>query len=1043
MAERTVTVRLRATVDAYKKAMQDAAGATSKFAAGARGDFTKLGDEMKQLGDKMTRNVTLPLAAIGVGATKLSSDFEMAFAQMVGLAGVPADEVDRLRDSVLRLSSQTARSPQELAEALYYVRSSGVSAAKSIDVLEMAAKGSAAGLGSTGDIAKAVGFALNAYGEENLSAAQATDILVSAVREGTIEASDLAPVMGRLIPTASALGISFADVAGTLAVMSRTGLDAEEAATSLSATFGVLLGTSKAGEELLAQKGMTLKQLRDIAAGPGGTVAAMRALGDAFAGDDEALSTIIPNVRAFRAFMNVLAQDGAKVDSVMRNVRASTGALDEAFKAVEGTKAFEIKQSLNEAKIALVQLGAALAPFVVLLAGAGAAALAVFGKLPDWLQGSVAGFLLLLAAVGPVTRAAGLLIENFRTIASAATKAFDAAAIGAYNAAGHMQAVTIAAGVVGIALAGIAALWINSAQKTAEAEQRVRSYADAIRMAGSVAAGASSELAKLLGSGKNDTLLAVMAAAGVSVDQLAAAAAAGGDQFDALKAKLIATYGAVAPVSKDVETDLRTIGTTAGELAAIMAAGGPAARSYESRISALSEPTQRWFANLLGLRDTLNNTSSEIVKGAARAGLLDTVLGVTATTSKTTSDAIANIGASVADTDAQIKALIDTFDRLYGAAFDVLDAQIGYADALDEVERAATSSSGSTRNLERDQRSLKDATKDLTKAQQELQDAEAALAEARKGPTARQKQDASIAVRDAALNLAESQKAVADAQKRVNEERKKGKEGDVKGALLQLQRAQLALEQSQLRMTDAQAAQNEVLNSGSESSKTVKDALDNVADAQDRVEQATYRVMDAEATLRGEGASGGAVADRHRAVASALDKVAEAGKKVIEMMIAQGKPAAEVIKEIDAQRLALEKLIEKYGDANGKLKTRIDLLLIEKVLLGGVNLDPYRGADAIFADINKALGLEPRAVGGPVTAGRAYMVGERGPEMFVPSSSGSIVPNGALYSGAAMSAPPIVITPGVAQVVIDGAVVGSALIRWSRDVGGAPIKIRP
>lgn len=39
-------------------------------------------------------------------------------------------------------------------------------------------------------------------------------------------------------------------------------------------------------------------------------------------------------------------------------------------------------------------------------------------------------------------------------------------------------------------------------------------------------------------------------------------------------------------------------------------------------------------------------------------------------------------------------------------------------------------------------------------------------------------------------------------------------------------------------------------------------------------------------------------------------------------------------------------------------------------------------------------GLPGRATGGPVTGGRAYMVGERGPEMFVPSSSGQIVAGG-------------------------------------------------
>lgn len=39
--------------------------------------------------------------------------------------------------------------------------------------------------------------------------------------------------------------------------------------------------------------------------------------------------------------------------------------------------------------------------------------------------------------------------------------------------------------------------------------------------------------------------------------------------------------------------------------------------------------------------------------------------------------------------------------------------------------------------------------------------------------------------------------------------------------------------------------------------------------------------------------------------------------------------------------------------------------------------------------------LPGRAVGGPVSAGRLYLVGERGPETFVPNSNGTIVPNGA------------------------------------------------
>lgn len=43
--------------------------------------------------------------------------------------------------------------------------------------------------------------------------------------------------------------------------------------------------------------------------------------------------------------------------------------------------------------------------------------------------------------------------------------------------------------------------------------------------------------------------------------------------------------------------------------------------------------------------------------------------------------------------------------------------------------------------------------------------------------------------------------------------------------------------------------------------------------------------------------------------------------------------------------------------------------------------------------------LGKRAMGGPVSAGSSYMVGERGPELFTPKHGGSIVPNNALGGG--------------------------------------------
>lgn len=52
-------------------------------------------------------------------------------------------------------------------------------------------------------------------------------------------------------------------------------------------------------------------------------------------------------------------------------------------------------------------------------------------------------------------------------------------------------------------------------------------------------------------------------------------------------------------------------------------------------------------------------------------------------------------------------------------------------------------------------------------------------------------------------------------------------------------------------------------------------------------------------------------------------------------------------------------------------------------------------------DMSSVQGVGFRASGGPVAAGQPYIVGEVGPELFVPPASGSIVPNDALGAGAA------------------------------------------
>jgi len=61
--------------------------------------------------------------------------------------------------------------------------------------------------------------------------------------------------------------------------------------------------------------------------------------------------------------------------------------------------------------------------------------------------------------------------------------------------------------------------------------------------------------------------------------------------------------------------------------------------------------------------------------------------------------------------------------------------------------------------------------------------------------------------------------------------------------------------------------------------------------------------------------------------------------------------------------------------------------------------------------------LPERAMGGPVSGGRPYMVGERGPELVVPSRNGHVMPNNQLGGGGVVVNQTINVSTGVQQTV--------------------------
>jgi tape measure domain-containing protein len=96
----------------------------------------------------------------------------------------------------------------------------------------------------------------------------------------------------------------------------------------------------------------------------------------------------------------------------------------------------------------------------------------------------------------------------------------------------------------------------------------------------------------------------------------------------------------------------------------------------------------------------------------------------------------------------------------------------------------------------------------------------------------------------------------------------------------------------------------------------------------------------------------------------------------------------------NAIKNVIESVVESITD---KIQKLISVINSVRSAISSIGSFVGKAASSVAGYVNPNANYfgpaAPRAGGGPVQAGQPYMVGERGPELFMPSSSGSIVPN--------------------------------------------------
>jgi len=451
----------------------DATKMKTELAKAEKG-LANFGKKATKAGTTMTKGLTLPLALVAGAAVKSAVGFESSMTKIQSLVGLSADAVEGFTKDVKGLAGETARAPKELADAMFFVTSAGLRGAEATDVLAASAKAAAVGLGDTATIADLATSALNAYGSDVISATDATDVMVAAVREGKLEADELAGSMGRVLPVASSMGVSFNEVGAAFASMSRTGTNANEAATQLRSIMVSLLKPTKQAEDALEGMGLSSEQLRTQMREEG-LLSTLQTLSTEFDGNADAAAQVFGNVRALVGVMDLMGANADTTAQIFGNMADVTGTLDTAFGIASETAEFKLNAAMADIKLAFIELGEKLLPVVIPLIQKIAGFIGDLGEkfsnLSPFMQKTVMAIGGILAVAGPLLLIAGKLATAISALGIT------------FTAAGVAMAATVTAGLALVALP-LFFWWKSVSEAAADAKERQEELTNSLIAAG-------------------------------------------------------------------------------------------------------------------------------------------------------------------------------------------------------------------------------------------------------------------------------------------------------------------------------------------------------------------------------------------------------------------------------------------------------------------------------------------------------------------------------------------------------------------------------
>ena len=372
MADETIRIDTRIDTDSAERDLDELKRKLKDTSAEGKKGFNEAGKAL-DTADKSTKGLTVSMSSLKKALTGLSISTvaykvaqgvkdiyvttEEAYASIrkaSTMFGDVAVDQENLVNKLSKIAADTGSEIATLGEAVYQAMSAGIAPTEDMsDVLsavEKSAKLASGGFTDTETAMSATLSVLNAYKMDIKDLDKIQGILLQTQNKGVTTVGQLGSALSKVTPTASAFGVSFEQVASSIALMTKQGTSTEIAATALSTVLSELGkdGTTASDnlEKAAQSAGKTTTSFSGLLKEGMNVSEILSLMSDYATKNGLSMVDMFGSIEAGRAALQLAGDNTEDFNDILKSMSDTTGLVQESFEKTV-TPADRLASSFN------------------------------------------------------------------------------------------------------------------------------------------------------------------------------------------------------------------------------------------------------------------------------------------------------------------------------------------------------------------------------------------------------------------------------------------------------------------------------------------------------------------------------------------------------------------------------------------------------------------------------------------------------------------------------------------------------------------------